>query len=605
MHLAYLNLKKSSLLLFVIALFLTSFISYYLLYNNKTLPNTYIGNQLASGKQKEQLQDLLIERIDLLENSTIILDLEGNKIETNLESLGVHLSKDATLQQAWDQKKSVNLLEKSQIMPIYDIDFQRLTDFLDTKLRPYETKAKNASINFERGKIQISQESQGKIIDRSALLFQLRERIENFTMSPIVLKLVDDHPQTNTAQAESALSKVETLNNQQIVLTYEHDSWKLSGQNLLSILKFYPYGQTYGYIEKLTFGDEPITINVVKLIDSPEPKLNVNLDKDLLNEFINTIANSIDQQTVNATLKFESGKVVEFTAARNGLKLDREQTKNLISQKVSIENFSEGKDIHIALPVNIQPAKIANEEINNLGIKELIGQGVSYFAGSIANRIHNLSLGSQRISGTLVKPGEIFSFNQAVGEVNASTGYKPAYVISKGRTVLDDGGGMCQVSTTAFRAALNAGLPIVSRTAHAYRVGYYEQKGFKPGLDATVWAPSVDLKFKNDTDKHILIQAIVNRATSKLEIDIYGTNDGRKVEITDPVISNQKSPPEDKYEEDPTLPKGTVKQVDFSAWGATSVFTRKVFKETELISDDTFKSVYRPWQAVYLVGTGG
>jgi len=604
-RLAYLNLKKIPLLLYAIAFLLTLFISYNLAYFNKTLPNTYIGSQSVSGKTKEQLEDLLTARIESLEKGSVIFEFEDNKLETDLKSLGVNFVKGASLQQAWSQRKSVNFLEKTQITPIYHIDFPELNNFLDTKLSLYETKAKNASINFEGGKIQISQESQGKVIDRSALLFKLREKIENLTMSPIILKLIDDQPQINASQAQSALNKVETLNNQQIVLTYELDSWKLSGQNLLSILKFYPYGQKQGYTEKFTFYDEPTIVNSVKLVDSPQPKLNVNLDNDKLDGFISTIANSIDQPTTNATLKFASGKVIEFTPARNGLKLDRRETKNLISQKVSIDNFSEGKDINITLPVTIQVAKIANEDINNLGIKELIGRGVSYFAGSIANRVYNLSLGSQRISGTLVKPGETFSFNQSVGEVTASTGYKQAYVISKGRTVLDDGGGMCQVSTTVFRAALNAGLPIVSRTAHAYRVGYYEQKGFKAGLDATVWAPSVDLKFKNDTDKHILVQAVVDRTTSKLEIDIYGTNDARRVEISDPVISNQKPPPEDKYEEDPTLAKGTVKQVDFAASGATSVFTRKVFKANELIIDDTFKSVYRPWQAVYLVGTGG
>ena len=178
-------------------------------------------------------------------------------------------------------------------------------------------------------------------------------------------------------------------------------------------------------------------------------------------------------------------------------------------------------------------------------------------------------------------------------------------MISSGRTVLDDGGGICQVSTTVFRAALNAGLPIVSRTAHAYRVGYYEQRGFKAGLDATVWAPAVDLAFKNDTDRHILVQAVVDRAGGKLQVDIYGTGDGRRVELSEPVISNIKPAPEPRYQADPTLPKGTIKQVDFAAAGATSVFTRKVYKGDQLIIDDTFKSNFRPWQAVYLVGTGG
>ena len=171
--------------------------------------------------------------------------------------------------------------------------------------------------------------------------------------------------------------------------------------------------------------------------------------------------------------------------------------------------------------------------------------------------------------------------------------------------MLDDGGGICQVSTTIFRAALNAGLPIVSRTAHAYRVSYYEQKGFKAGFDATVWAPAVDLMFKNDTSHHILVQIVVDLPSAKIEVDLYGTSDGRRVELSEPVLSNFQPALPDKYQDHPTLPKGTVKQVDFAASGVTSVFKRKVFKDGLVIIDESFTSRFRPWQAIFLVGTGG
>ncbi|MBI3341637.1 VanW family protein, partial [Candidatus Curtissbacteria bacterium] len=261
--------------------------------------------------------------------------------------------------------------------------------------------------------------------------------------------------------------------------------------------------------------------------------------------------------------------------------------------------------ISFKLPVNVTRAKVDNEEVNKLGIRELVGRGISYFAGSIANRAFNVQLGASRVNGALIAPGEVFSFNKTVGEVTAATGYKQAYVISAGHTVLDDGGGICQVSTTVFRAALNAGLPIISRTGHAYRVGYYEQRGFKPGLDATVFSPSVDFMFKNDTDHHILLQTIYDPVPARLEVDLYGTQDGRRVEQSEPIVTNETAPPPDKREDDPTQPKGTIKQVDFSAWGASAYFTRKVYKNDRLIIDDVFRTNYRPWQAVFLVGTAG
>ena len=189
-----------------------------------------------------------------------------------------------------------------------------------------------------------------------------------------------------------------------------------------------------------------------------------------------------------------------------------------------------------------------------------------------------------------------------MGEISSATGYKPSYIIKNGRTVLGDGGGVCQVSTTLFRAILNAGLPIVERKAHSYRVSYYEQDA-KPGFDATVFDPYVDLKFKNDTPTALLIQGVVDRKEKKVYFFIYGKKDNRKVYISTPKVYDVVPPPEPLYIEDPTLKKGVVKQIDFSAWGAKSVFTYRVEKNGEVIFEKVFKSVYRPWRAVYLVGT--
>jgi vancomycin resistance protein YoaR len=190
-----------------------------------------------------------------------------------------------------------------------------------------------------------------------------------------------------------------------------------------------------------------------------------------------------------------------------------------------------------------------------------------------------------------------------VGDISAATGYQSAYIIKDGHTVLGDGGGVCQVSTTLFRAALAAGLPIVERHAHDYRVHYYEEGGIQPGLDATVYGPTYDLKFKNDTPTSILIQAKTDVANLSLTFDLYGTGDGRKAQISNQKIWDITSPPPDLYQDDPTLPKGVVKQVDFSAWGAKASFDYLVTRGADVLENTTFVSNYRPWQAVYLRGT--
>jgi len=201
-----------------------------------------------------------------------------------------------------------------------------------------------------------------------------------------------------------------------------------------------------------------------------------------------------------------------------------------------------------------------------------------------------------------VAPGEEFSFNSAVGDISRASGYQTAYIISGGKTVLGDGGGVCQVSTTVFRAALNAGLPITERKAHAYRVGYYEQDS-KPGIDATVYNPTADLKFLNDTGNHILIQTKVDTVNLKMNVKIYGTKDGRVSEVSEPKISSQSSPLPTIYEDDPTLPVGQTKQIDWSAWGAKVSFNYKVSKDNVTVFEKTFYSNYQPWAAVYLRGT--
>ena len=209
-------------------------------------------------------------------------------------------------------------------------------------------------------------------------------------------------------------------------------------------------------------------------------------------------------------------------------------------------------------------------------------------------------LTAKKINGVVIASGEEFSFDKTVGDITAATGFKQAYVIKSGRTVLDDGGGVCQVSTTVFRAALNSGVPITARTAHAYRVHYYEEDS-PPGIDATIFYPTVDLKFKNDTPGAILIQAWTEGLT--LYVNFYGTSDGRKTEVSTPIILKQTPPPPDLRQDDPTLPKGVVKQVDWSAWGANITFTRKVTRDGQELINEKFYSNYKPWQAVYLVGT--
>jgi len=324
----------------------------------------------------------------------------------------------------------------------------------------------------------------------------------------------------------------------------------------------------------------------------------------------NTLMNVIQQISQKATIEptdalftFQNNRVTAFRLSSDGQEVDTDKITQTVSAKIpSLVIFHKMQNIIIPVSIKILKPKVSSEAVNNLGIKELIGTGESLFQHSIAGRIYNVTLAATRLNGILIAPGEIFSFDKALGDVSAYTGYQQAYVIQNGKTVLGDGGGVCQVSTTFFRAALNAGLPIFERHAHDYRVGYYEEDG-PPGIDATVYVPSIDLKIKNDTEHWILIQTVIDPAILRLTFNFYGMNDGRQVTMTEPVVTNQTPPPPPLYTDDSTLPKGIEKQVDFAAWGAHVSFSRTVTKNNKVLLSDIFVSDYRPWQAAFVRGT--
>lgn len=603
-------------LIFVL-LFLFGFNLYF---QNRVIANVHVFGKSVSGMRQELLRNFVISSIDDFEQRIIVLHINkgdgtSHNVETTVVALGISLDADKTMKEVFGIGRQgdfgldaltrlSSIFEKREVLAISHIDFSKLSSVVDglagdDVMSPIET-----AIVFA-GETKIVDGQDGLVVDKTKLAHDLRVAVQSLSTVPIEVEIIPESPKVSPENATKALEKVKLLNNQRIVLNFDYNSWKISGVTLIKSLRFFPKGMNDGYLAKFGLGDSDVFLVNLKL-DEPAPvELDVGINDSYIRKYVGEIASAVNQNKVDATLVFEGGKVKQFSPAQDGQKLDEETTFKLIKSAVSVENLSAERDLVINLPVKVVQAKIANDQINSLGIRELVGRGISFFSGSIANRIYNITLGAGRINGTLVKSGETFSFNKTVGDVSGATGYKQAYVISSGRTVLDDGGGICQVSTTIFRAALAAGLPVTARTSHAYRVGYYEQGGFKPGMDATVWAPAVDFAFKNDTDHYLLVQTVVDPAAAKLEVDIYGTRDGRVVDLSNPVVTNITPAPPDKFQDDPTLPKGVKKQVDFAAKGATSVFKRKVYKGDQVLIDESFKSVYRPWQAVYLVGTGG
>jgi vancomycin resistance protein YoaR len=261
----------------------------------------------------------------------------------------------------------------------------------------------------------------------------------------------------------------------------------------------------------------------------------------------------------------------------------------------------------VSLVINeTQPKVPATATGQELGITELVHAETSYFYGSSAERIQNIEAAAARFHGVLVAPGETFSMGATMGDVSLDNGFAEALIIYGGRTIKGVGGGVCQVSTTLFRAVFNAGYPVVERTPHAYRVGYYEQSAGGAsdprlaGLDATVYFPLVDFKFTNDTPHWILMETYMG--SSSLTWKLYSTKDGRTVTWDTTGITDVVPAPPPTFEENPELRKNEMKQVDWAANGADVTVTRTVMRDGAVWFQDQFTTHYQPWQAICQYG---
>jgi len=327
------------------------------------------------------------------------------------------------------------------------------------------------------------------------------------------------------------------------------------------------------------------------------PRWEAWLDQKELTEILEEIAASIEQESQEARFEFNAvtGALVPTVMSQNSQHLDVAASLERVNQQVLTA------DRDVMLVAEITRPKASVEDAPSYNIHELVAKGTSSFKGSSAGRINNIQVSASRFDGVIVPPGEVFSFNEYLGEVSAEQGYEDSLIILGDRTAVGVGGGVCQVSTTAFRAAFWAGYEIVERWAHGYRVSWYEPP---VGLDATIYSPLVDLKFRNDTPHYMLIETEVDRNTGTLTFYFWGTKSGRQVEMEGPVIENERAPDPPLYKKDPTLPLREMRQVDWAVRGMDVTVRRVVREGDQVVHDDTFVSHYRPWRAVYLVGTG-
>ena len=580
---AFVVLIALAALLLVLAF---GFIAFQIYFSARVLPGVSVWNVDLSGKSVDEAAAALDTAFKAKFNTARVDLSDGQQAWiANPIDLGIYFDARATAQAALDlSQRGVDgqtqvLFNGADLAPRIVFSPNLARAYFEQMAAQIDRPPLDAGLQLNGTTVITTPAQVGRALNVEAALKLLPDLARTEGPKRLVLPIDTEQPRLTDVSAVAAQLQRVLNRNMTLVLANpapgEPASWDLTPQQLLSFLM----------VDKAADG---------KAIE-------VRFDEEALRAGLADLAHQIDRAPENARFVFndETRQLEVIKPGKIGRALDITTTSTRM-----LEALGRG-DQQVTLAVAEQrPDFYDDVKAADLGITELVATGQTFYAGSSAERMKNINASAGSQHGVIVKPGEVYSFNGNLGDVSLDNGYAEALIIFNGKTVKGVGGGVCQVSTTAFRAAFNGGYPIIERWPHAYRVGWYE-RGFGPGLDATVFSPYVDFKFKNDTPYHILIEAYANDAAGRLSFKFYSTGDGRQVTISEPTVENVIPHPEDKIEEDPALPAGTRQQVDYAADGADVTVKRTVTRGGQVVSEDRVFTRYQPWQAIYKVGTGG
>ncbi len=344
-------------------------------------------------------------------------------------------------------------------------------------------------------------------------------------------------------------------------------------------------------------GGKKTTTAFIRTLDIPADRatalrqrgeITASLDADL-NRFLDSLSRA-GQDARFMQLEDGTWAVVQ----QNNLEIDREATRAAVLKMLTDSRVSSAQ----VVVTGQTPPKRTLDFFASRGITSFLATGQTNYYGSSPERVTNIHVGAKSFKDRLFE-GKTFSFNQMVGPVDARNGYVAGLVIAGDQTATGVGGGICQVSTTVFRALYAAGLPIVQRQNHSYQVHYYDPQG----LDATIYQPSLDLKFANDTGGALWFQTEWDDKEQTLAVSVFGKAPRYSVLIDDPRTISTTPSPKDRLIYDATMKAGTRQQIDWAAPGAVIEVTRKFMQDGKEVKRDVLKSSYRPWPNIYRVGT--
>jgi len=584
-------MKPHVLLLFLCVLLgclLGSVLVFELYHAERFYPGVRVWGVEAGGMRPEQAAATLEHRLGLDEP---LVTLRGPDRSWGVRptDLGLRLDPWATLAPAYyvgrdrsridDMLTHLRLLLDGEDFPpvvVYDEHVARL--YLETLAEQIHVPSADATLSLDGVTPVISPAQAGRYLDVEATLAALSPAMTG--LGPVQVDLVVRDLSPSVADAGPALAEAEALLAGPLTLVLAHPRegdpgpWVLSPEELAAML----------------------------VVRKEEGTLHAALDEAPLRFFLEDLAPALAVEPVDARFHFDddTGQLVPISPSQEGRALDVGASVMHVVQELA------GGNRYIPLVVQAVPPRYPDSaSAEELGIVEQVAEGDSYFIGSPSGRDHNIRLATQMFDGVVIGPGETFSFNHYLGEVSAEAGYDESYITAGEQLAIEVGGGICQVSTTAFRAAFWGGYPIVDRWYHHYRVGYYELRGAGVGMDATVYSPHVDFKFTNDRLDPLLIETEIEEAAHRLVFRFYSTDDGRQVEKGETEVSDETEPGPPIYQLDEDLEPGSVIRWQSAVDGLTATVERWVRDAAgEELYHDIIVSEYAPRRAAYHYGPG-
>jgi vancomycin resistance protein YoaR len=559
--------------------------SFYRSYEGRIYPNVSIQGIAVGEMTPEQAESALRSRYAAFLRQPVVITYGDRQWTPTLDELGMTFDFRGAVDAAYNAGRGHGLIDDArEIAAIWQhgldvplhvsYDETRAQAYLTQLAREIERAPADAQVRLDGAQIAIVGAAIGRQVLVDATLAHVSQQLQAFVPATIPLQTREIPPRLDDATVAAACAQIETI---------------LQGPLTLRVNK-HEYEWTVADLADM------IIINHVSSAEGD--RIAVTLDQDMIARRIRQIADETEKPGTRPRVAWNNGDLKIMKPGKPGLRLDEVRARDMVIAAVM------GRDRTLELPMVPTDPPVTEANLHQLGIRELVSIGKSDFTGSAAYRVHNIGVGMQLLNGLLIAPGEEFSFNKNIGQINAANGFVEGAAIIQNRTQQEFGGGICQDSTTMFRAAFWAGLPITERWGHSFYISWYDKyalgpRGNGPGLDATIFTGGPDLKFVNDTGAWLLIQAWSDPKTGVAQIELYGTKPNRTVDLTHKVYDHVPAPTEPVFVADPKVPRGTIKHTDKARGGMTIDVYRLVVENGVPRPPELFRTRFRPWPNIY------